>query len=194
MTSHDAALWKGAKTLRDIGALTARWLEGDIASQPGYMPNCGPDDETEPLIPVLAMLNRAGVYTLASQPGLPDTADSEGSVWCQRAAMDGFIEPGHVEMLRQAAQDAGLMMALSREATERWGIEATTVDKVGYTWFGRWLAPGDIDFYFDDLSVAGLATVQAAEQFALVDPQWGRVDSPLWPMLERFAEWLEASR
>ncbi len=39
MSRTDRRAWKQARTLAELGELTARWLEGDIASQPGYMPN-----------------------------------------------------------------------------------------------------------------------------------------------------------
>ena len=37
----DLAAWRSARTLADLGELTARWLEGTVASVPGY---CGPPD------------------------------------------------------------------------------------------------------------------------------------------------------
>ncbi|MFE2693644.1 DUF6919 domain-containing protein [Streptomyces mirabilis] len=89
MNRTDSKAWCSARTTSDLGQLTARWLEGDLASQPGYMPNHGPDPETEPLIPVLAAANRAGFVTNASQPG--DDDHTHGTHWQQRAAVTGFI-------------------------------------------------------------------------------------------------------
>jgi len=42
MSRCDRRAWEQARTLLELGELVARWLEGDIASQPGYMPDCGP--------------------------------------------------------------------------------------------------------------------------------------------------------
>ena len=69
MSTADRQAWEAARTLADLGELTAQWLEGAIASQPAYTPGCGPDPETAPLIPVLACCNRAGYVTNGSQPG-----------------------------------------------------------------------------------------------------------------------------
>ncbi len=68
MSAADRRAWEAARTLDDLGELTARWLEGTIASQPGYEPGCGPDPETAALIPVVARCNRAGYVTCGSQP------------------------------------------------------------------------------------------------------------------------------
>lgn len=62
------ALWRDARTLADLGELTARWLEGTVGSVPGTVPGCGPDEETGPLVAVLATANRAGFVTSAG-PG-----------------------------------------------------------------------------------------------------------------------------
>lgn len=55
MSTQDAARWRGARTLGDLGELTAQWLEGTIGSVPGVMPGYGPDEETVPLVPVLVV-------------------------------------------------------------------------------------------------------------------------------------------
>jgi hypothetical protein len=61
--------WQEASTLRELGELTALWLEGKLDSQPGYVPRVGPDKETTELVAVLARLNRIGYLTDSSQPG-----------------------------------------------------------------------------------------------------------------------------
>ena len=66
------------QSLQALGEMVARWLE---AGGPE-----GPDDETTPLVPVLASLNRAGFVTEFSQPG---GADEVGGL---RAAVSGFCE------------------------------------------------------------------------------------------------------
>jgi Helix-turn-helix domain len=82
----DAVHWRSAATLHDLGVLTARWLDGDIAFLPSYGA-AGPDPETEELVPMLAPLNRAGFVTTNSQPGVPA---EDGS--CQRAFIEGFCD------------------------------------------------------------------------------------------------------
>ena len=51
MNRADRKLWAAARTLADLGELTARWLEGRIASQPGYAANYGPDQRRSPWCP-----------------------------------------------------------------------------------------------------------------------------------------------
>jgi hypothetical protein len=45
MSAQDAARWRGARTLGDLGGLgelTAQWLEGAIGSVPGVVPGYRP--------------------------------------------------------------------------------------------------------------------------------------------------------
>ncbi|MER7048948.1 DUF6919 domain-containing protein [Streptomyces jumonjinensis] len=84
----DRARWRTARTLDDLGRLTADWLEGGLAHHLGY-PD-GPDPETAPLVPVLARLNRLGLVTVSSQPGHAPEAGWDGAVYAQRAAVDGW--------------------------------------------------------------------------------------------------------
>jgi hypothetical protein len=69
MRPRNRRQWRAAKTVADIGKLTAAWLEGRLPSQPGYEANCGPDEDTRELVPVLAALNRAGYATSSYNPG-----------------------------------------------------------------------------------------------------------------------------
>src|ERR1700678_2550864 len=108
MSHADREAWASARTLADLGELTAQWLEGGIISQPGYAPGCGPDEETVPLIPILATLNRAGFVTSGSQPGDAGYG-SEGTGWQQRAAVEGFADAALLVRLSDAAYDAGLL-------------------------------------------------------------------------------------
>lgn len=83
--SGDAALWRTARTLLDLGEPMARWLEGVITYQPGHGGD-GHGPETDPLVAVLAAVNRVGYVTTFSQPG-----EIVGD-WYQRAAVDGFCD------------------------------------------------------------------------------------------------------
>lgn len=70
MPRTDRARWRAARSIADLGHLTALWLEGEVASHPSCAtPNFGPDEETAHLVPVLAAANRAGYLTDNSQPG-----------------------------------------------------------------------------------------------------------------------------
>ena len=108
MTAQDAALWHGARTLADLGELTARWLEGSVGSVHGTVPGCGPDEETGPLVPVLAAASRAGFVTSFSQPGEDDNG------WVQRAAVYGFASAATFRAIAAAAADADLAVIAAR--------------------------------------------------------------------------------
>jgi len=69
MSEVDAVRWLSARTLADVGELTALFLEGHLQQTPTHMGS--PDTETIALIPVLAACNRTGFVTHQSQPGTP---------------------------------------------------------------------------------------------------------------------------
>lgn len=80
---EDRGVWRQATTLEAAGELTARWLEGGSSYQPGHFAP-GFDEETRPIAGPLAKLNRSGLFTRESQPGLSsDTA-------AQREYVTGF--------------------------------------------------------------------------------------------------------
>lgn len=58
--------WRDARSLADLGELMARFLEGAIDEAPTFVGR--PDPETDPLVAVLAQVNRAGYVTTCSQP------------------------------------------------------------------------------------------------------------------------------
>ncbi|MDQ0771257.1 hypothetical protein QF031_004006 [Pseudarthrobacter defluvii] len=66
---EDRGVWRQATTLEAAGELTARWLEGGSSYQPGHLA-AEFDDETKPIAKVLAELNRNGLFTKESQPGI----------------------------------------------------------------------------------------------------------------------------
>lgn len=111
MSAEDAGLAR-ARTLADLGELTARWLEGKIKSLPTVIPGYGPDEETTKLIPVLAAVNRAGYVTDFSQPGEAERR------WTQRAAVSGFASAATFTALCAAAANSGLIINAARAGAE----------------------------------------------------------------------------
>ena len=184
MSRQDRDLWASARTLADLGDLTARWLEGRIASQPGYDGPC--DVEDPALVPLLARLNRAGFVTTGSQIG------EAGPGYEQRAAVDGFASAELARRLYNTCWDAGLFpVAYSPERLPRWrygyrqAVPVTRVNGRDVTRFGvnlprRHLRDGWIGY--------GLCSRQAVDalcsawQVTVIDPVWGRAGS-LWPVL-----------
>lgn len=195
MEKADRLRWAYARTLRDVGELTALWLESELASQPGYMANCGPDPETRELIPVLAALNRAGWVTDVSQPGEEPQIGYDGETWAQRAGVSGFVERGLADQVEAAARAAGLLVVRhNRPGRRRDGVTVTTRAGRPYTGFGaRWSRRALNDRYAECGGPA-LVQIQAAVQLTVVDPQWGRNDV-LWPLLAaECAAWVRRPR
>lgn len=179
--------WKNARTLGDLCELTARWLEGTIPDQPGC--NAGPDPETQPLVPALAALNRAGFLTRGSQPGIASRSNS-GS-W-QRAAVSGFAGPAMAQAIAGAAHCARLTVITHDPASlPGWRTsydQAFPVSRNGgriVTSFGEQLsrmALRDSWTGYGDCHRSAADAVCAAWQVTVIDPEWGRQDH-LWDVL-----------
>lgn len=186
MSKADCRAWQAARTLADLGELTAQWLEGRIASQPGY---CGPSDIEDPaLVPLLARLNRAGFVTTGSQIG------ETGPGWEQRAAVEGFADEEMARLLQLAAIDAGLTCVLhAPDELPRWryrygkSVTVTRVNGARFTGFGvqiprRHIRDAHLGYGMCDREAVD--AIEAAWQVTIIDPEWGRTDV-LWRVLEQ---------
>lgn len=182
--------WQSARTLADLGQLTARWLEGDLADVPGY--SGPPDDETLPVVPMLARLNRAGYVTNGSQPGEAGPG-YDGDWYEQRAAVEGFTDRALGLRLAAAARRAGLAVVAHDPASlPRWRIRysgCVPVTRAGGCTFTRFGAQLPRRHLRDGWTGYGachpdaVAAVCGAWQVTVVDPVWGRPDR-LWAALE----------
>ena len=192
ISAGDQAAWRSARTLADLGELTARWLEGGVSEHPCY--GGGPDDETGPLIPVLAELNRAGFVTTYSSPGL-DVRGQDGVRWQQRAAVEGFIAgTATARAFAAVAGRAGMDIVVHHpDFRPRWRwrcddeIVVTLRDGEEWTWFGQQLSRRDIRSRRLGWGICHRAAKDAvcsAWQVTVVDPVWGRPGA-LWPVLSR---------
>ncbi|MBP0453993.1 hypothetical protein J5Y04_31290 [Kitasatospora sp. RG8] len=173
MSHSDERAWQAAASLTDLGELTARWLEGEIASHPGYQPGWGPAQETTAtpgLVQALAVCNRAGYLTRASQPG-HNGPGADGAHWTQIAAVTGWaLDPRILATLRALAHRYSLTLvehapALPGESGQ--GVIVTTRNGRPATIFGRPLAPADVDFIWTPSGARAIAQVQAARQITL---------------------------
>lgn len=181
--------WKSVRSLADLGELTARWLEGDVPEVPSY--GGPPDDETLPLVPVLAALNRAGYVTTCSQPGEAGSG-YEGALWEQRAAVEGLATPSMVLPIIIAAASAGLMVIAHDPARlprrrVRWdrAVPVTIRDGEPYTWFGAQVPrrdPRDRATGYGACHPAAVTAICPAWQITVIDPEWGR-GALLWETL-----------
>jgi len=174
MKFSERKLWRSAATVQDLADLMARWLEGDIGSQPGYQPRHGPEPETTDLIETLAACNRSGYLTISSQPGLITEHVQ------QRAAVEGFTaDPQMLRRLTLIAHSYGLQTALHMT----WapdipakGYIVTTVDGEPFTDFGRHLQISDLGTIWRGCRRTAINAVAAAYQVTLVDIEYGRTD------------------
>ncbi|MFJ5120995.1 DUF6919 domain-containing protein [Kitasatospora sp. NPDC088548] len=199
MSRSERRTWKSATSLADLGQLTARWLEGKLASQPGYVPNWGPDEETTQtpgLVRVLALCNRSGYVTECSQPGLSEP-DRFQDWWTQREAVSGITDdPDVLAALRQAAARHDLLYIEHGPDTpagprpER--IAVTTCNGEAYTWFGGWRAPEDVRFRWKGAGGQAVAAAERAWQVTLANPDPGPSRLLLTVLVEAFADPAEA--
>ncbi|MFE7427811.1 DUF6919 domain-containing protein [Streptomyces sp. NPDC057545] len=177
MSQTDKRRWASARTLAEVGQLTALWLEGQIKSQPAYAPNWGPEPETLPLVPALAALCRAGYVTTNSQPG--DTGrGADGRKYEQRAAVEGFVsDPGLYRRLVSAAGRAGLTVTTGTP------VVVTTCDGQPCTAFGGRLGPQDLQAQWSVLSPGAYNELAAAMPLAIAAPEYGPAGQCMWRTL-----------
>lgn len=186
----DRKAWASTCTLTDVGELTAQWLEGRISSVPGF---CGaPDEETLPLVPVLARLNRAGYVTDCSQPGEIDDCCGGGLIE-QRAAVQGYASPQVAGTLIRAAETAGLVVvSCSPAGVPRWrygygpSVTVTQVNGLRFTGFGVRIPRRHIrdpHIGYGECGREAVDVLCSAWQVTVIDPEWGR-DDLLWDVLD----------
>ena len=174
--------WAAARTLADLGELTARWLTGDLASQPGYYGRVDVDEDDAPgLTAALVALNLAGVVTNSSQAGYDGTG-YDGKRWTQHAWVSAHTDPSTSEWLAMEATAAGF------EVTE-WtrGMSRRTVTyRAGrsYTEDGP-IGRSDLHCMYDGVGRGAWRDLLGAVHVSIVDPVPGR--NIMWAWLEQFA-------
>lgn len=179
-------IWRDARSIGDLGGAMAGWLEGRIATHPGC--SAAPDEETLPLVPVLARLNRRGYVTTLSQPGCTGTA-GDGRPWGQRACVEGWIAAGDPLLPRiiRAARAAGLIVTVHGAGRAVGPRKGLTVSRRGddprLGVGGRY---GRRHRRAEWRGAGRRARRQLAREgvvLAVVDPVWGR-DDVLWSVLD----------
>lgn len=166
----EAVLWELARTLADLGDLTALWLEGEITYLPGYG-NDRPDPETTQIMTALVAMNRAGFWTDCSQPGTEE----------QRAYVSGFCTEDTANAIRAATIDTELIVLAAPALLDRWtDVPITRDGGVEWTWGGchSGAAAGD---YAEHLPNA-VEAITESHYVEVIDPRWGRNDL-LWDVL-----------
>jgi hypothetical protein len=177
----DRGRWAGVSSLTDVAALTAAWLRGEIASQPGYYGPVDVDESGAPgLTAALVAANEAGWWTRSSQAG-HDGPGYRGH-WRQLAWVSGLFHPDNerVWALVQAARPAGYEATL-------W--EPAMAPRTVTWWDGRphttdsWMSADVVrDEVCAGLTGPALTEALDAVQLSLVDPVPGR--NTLWAWLQ----------
>ncbi|MFD6360181.1 DUF6919 domain-containing protein [Streptomyces roseolus] len=176
------SVWRDARSIADLGECMASWLEGRIPARPGYL-DSRPDQETLHLVPNLVALNRGGLVTVDSQPGLTGRG-YDGAHWRQKAYVEVFIDDRGPLLKRavKAAESAGLAVircnrppAVPVPFTDRDGqpITGITVKYPRNQLARDWEGVGRQAFR--ELRSHGV-------HLTFYDPIWGR-DDRLWPAL-----------
>ncbi|MBO2461630.1 DUF6919 domain-containing protein [Actinomadura violacea] len=186
-TARTRRAWSRARTLADLGRLTADWLEGRLPTTPTY--HGPPDPETRPVAEVLARVNRAGYVTDESQTHC-DIPAGQGGPRRQRDAVTGFCGEAMMERLRELADRHGLEYRIHQGFTRRRSGEwAITVSEYGSYAddLGRQQDRADLSWWAAVCSPPALLALKRAWQVTLVDPRWDR-PGYLWRVLEEVAQ------
>lgn len=178
-------IWASARTLDDLGRLTARWLTGDLKSQPGYYGPVDVDEDDAPgMTTALVACNRAGFVTHSSQAGFDGTG-YDGAHWQQRAAVTGFAGQNVLDLLRDGLHGTLLGIVAHPVKTghrrDLTGVPVTVREGRVFTTFGRQLAVACIADLYDGCSDAAIGALRVAWQVTVYDPDFGPND--LWAEL-----------
>ncbi|MFJ4343203.1 DUF6919 domain-containing protein [Streptomyces sp. NPDC088915] len=187
MSLRDRRRWRGATTLAEVGELMALWLEGTLASRPGYAPRYGPDEETAHLVPTLAAACRAGLITTVSQPGLAGTG-ADGLWWEQRAAVTGLVtDYAFLGRLYKEAVAEGLVVLVNDHALDIHSepYVVTTRDGEPYTAFGGPVPAEDLAAEWQGLHPGLTDLAVRGYHLTIAAPEWGAAGERLWPLLDR---------
>ncbi|MGW1620522.1 DUF6919 domain-containing protein, partial [Streptomyces sp. NPDC002172] len=184
----DRRRWRSARTISDLGELMALWLEGTIASRPGYQPRYGPEDETAHLVPTLAALCRAGYVTTCSQPGLVGTG-VDGLWWEQRAAVELVVtDPVLFHRLVDAAYAAGLVVRINDYrpggGVQEQPVVVTTRDGEAITVFGGRISRADMAIQWLGLDRGLCRVVSTGLYVSIVAPEYGTAGEWMWVVLD----------
>jgi hypothetical protein len=173
-TGDGQRLWLEAKTLEELGELTARWVEGTLPYYPFY--GDAVDPETEPLRERLVHFNRNGLVTTFSQPAEP--LDEEG--FAQRACVEAYAREGLAKRLAALGLYTDLLVLIF-PADVSWGyrIPITLSEFRPFTWCGSNGGREELESLKGYLSADAADSLSSAWQVIIIDLQWGREDY-LW--------------
>lgn len=175
---EDKGAWRQATTLVAAGELTARWLEGKSEYQAATF-TARYDDETEPIAVELATLNRSGLFTKESQPGL----QAEDTTQRQRQYVTGFCSAETAaDLLALSTRSELVTVAHAPGESSSASIPVTLDGGVVVTVLGSSENPVTEDQIRDwaEETNESLALLLADSWYVeILDPVWGRNDALL---------------
>lgn len=173
-----ANIWNTAQSFKDLCEFSAQWLEGKFENSLTYIG--GPDPETEPLIPFLAKINRAGFYTTFSQPA--DGPTDFGSA--QRATLHGHTNEELARRLYALGLEKDLLVLAYPPGYDSDVQIPITVDGFQpFTWHGMTDGQSEREDYRNQLTKEAYFSLLTSWQVVLIDTVWGRKEY-LWDCLE----------
>ncbi|HSU45974.1 MAG TPA: hypothetical protein VLJ40_03595 [Arthrobacter sp.] len=170
---EDRGVWRQATTLEAAGELTARWLEGGSSYQPGHFA-AGFDDETKPIAAALAELNRNGLFTKESQPGILAAGAGQRQYvtgFCSAATARGLLALSTRSELVTVAHAPGEASSAAIPVTLA-GPEITTV--LGSS--ENPVEEAQIRDWADETNDALALLLADSWYVEILDPVWGRND------------------
>jgi len=178
---EDKGAWRQATTLEAAGELTARWLEGRSEYQAATFTPVF-DAETLPIAVELAALNRNGLFTKESQPGLRKDRNA------QRQYVTGFCSAGAAgELLALSTRSDLVTVAHAPGEASSASIPVTLDGDDVVTVLGSSETPLDEEQVQDwaDETNETLALLLADSWYVeILDPVWGRNDALLPAVFE----------
>ena len=181
--------WKDARTVADLGNLTANWLEGRGSQYPAYG-DPRPAEETAELIPALTALNRSGFLTDNSQPGEYGRG-YDGRIWTQLPFVTGFVARDNRQLVKAIQRDCraiGLVVVIDGRRDDRrpGGIPAVLVgDEVPMN-VGTRVRDRDLRNAWAEDAPHAVAALLASYQVTVIDLE-GERTTRMWDVLIRVA-------
>ncbi|UZX01230.1 hypothetical protein F8G81_00275 [Arthrobacter sp. CDRTa11] len=180
----DREVWRQAITLEAAGELTARWLEGGSEYQAATF-TARYDDETRRIALALAALNRNGLFTKESQPGLRSGAH------VQREYVTGFCSADAAAQLLALSTRSDLVTVVHApgEASSA-AIPVTLSGSEVVTVLGTSENPvseEQIRGWADETNETLALLLADSWYVEILDPVWGRSDVLLPAVLSALA-------
>jgi hypothetical protein len=172
----DERSWESAETFADLVRLGERFIAGELGSFPGWGA-AALDVESIPLRSRLISFHRAGLLTVASQPGVASAQDGDGKLRVQRAFVCGFASDDAARALVRLCSEPQIHVGIFRRGADR-GVElpVSTRAEVPYAFAGYNAFEEELDCFSELCSSKALAALAGESYVSIVDLEWGRAD------------------